>query len=77
MVPILSVAAWAQGSNAAGKADISRLHHGKPDVTGVADPLHAGYVTRRLRWPPVHEWAEQDFKNYQPARFDSTGHCLF
>jgi hypothetical protein len=59
------------------KPEIPHLYDGKPDLSGVWDipytPDMGRGVQGGLPFTPV---GADDFKNYDPAKFDYTGHCL-
>ena len=59
------------------KPEIPRLHDGKPDLNGVWDIPYTNDMGRGVAGGlPFTPLGADDFKNYDPAKFDYTGHCL-
>ena len=59
------------------KTDIPRLHDEKPDLNGVWDIPYTPDMGRGIAGGlPFTPFGADEFKNYDPAKFDSTGHCL-
>ena len=59
------------------KPDIPRLHDEKPDLNGVWDIPYTNDMGRSVPGGlPFTPLGAEDFKNYDPAKFDYTGHCL-
>jgi hypothetical protein len=66
-----------QASSTPGKADIPRLHDGKPDLNGVWQIPYTPDMSRGVEGGlPFTAWGQQEWKNYDPAKFDYTAHCL-
>ncbi len=58
-------------------AEIPRLPDGKPDLNGVWDIPYTNDMSRGVPGGlPFTPLGADDFKNYDPAKFDYTGHCL-
>lgn len=75
----------AVGPAAAATADsgpIPRMPDGHPNFNGIWDHPYVPDVTKdgpnqKGSGPlPFTEWGAANFKNYDPAKFDYTGHCL-
>src|SRR5215475_1779209 len=64
------------------KKDIPRMPDGKPNFNGIYEHPYVPDVTRdgkdqKGSGPlPFTQWGEENFKNYDVAKFDYTGHCL-
>jgi len=59
------------------KTDIPRLHDEKPDLNGVWDIPYTPDMARGVPGGlPLTPLGAEDFKNYDPVKFDYTGHCL-
>ena len=59
------------------KIEIPRLYDGKPDLNGVWDIPYTNDMARGVPGGlPFTPLGAADFKNYDPAKFDYTGHCL-
>jgi len=59
------------------KTDIPRLHDEKPDLNGVWNIPYTNDMARGVPGGlPFTPLGAEDFKNYDPAKFDYTGHCL-
>src|SRR5512147_2589742 len=59
------------------KPEIPRLHDGKPDLNGVWDIPYTADMARGVQGGlPFTPLGAEDFKNYDPTKFDYTGHCL-
>ena len=79
----ITIAIFGAGSLTAQSTDIPRLPNGKPDLNGVWDRPYVPDMSRDAgpaqkgpgTIPFTPEYA-QIFKNYDPAKFDYTGHCL-
>jgi hypothetical protein len=62
---------------ALGGTDIPRLPDGHPDLNGVWQIPYTPDMSRALGGKlPYTPRGEAGFKNYDPAQFDYTGHCL-
>lgn len=73
---LLAACAWAQ-TPAAPKPAIPRLHDGKPDLNGVWQIPYVNDMSRGVEGGlPFTPKGEADFKSYDAAAFDYTGHCL-
>jgi hypothetical protein len=63
-------------------ADIPRMTNGKPDLNGVWERPYVPDMSRNAKNQkgasplPFTVWGADRFKNYDPAQFDYTGHCL-
>jgi len=53
-----------------------RTLDGKPSLSGVWDVPYVPDMSRGVGALPFTEWGEQNWKNYDPAKFDYTAHCL-
>ncbi len=75
-----AAAAYAQTGPAASsdipRSGIPRMPDGKPDLTGVWDIPYVPDMSRGIGALPFTPWGEADFKAYDAAKFDYTGHCL-
>ena len=59
------------------KPEIPRLFDGKPDLNGVWDIPYTNDMGRGVPGGlPFTPLGAEDFKNYDPSKFDYTGHCL-
>src|SRR5690242_13247615 len=57
--------------------EIPRLYDGKPDLNGVWDIPYTADMSRGVPGGlPFTPEGAADFKNYDPSKFDYTGHCL-
>lgn len=71
----------SQGVQAQTK-DIPRMPDGKPNLNGIWDHPYVPDVTKDgpnqkgAGELPFTAWGADNFKNYDPAKFDYTGHCL-
>jgi len=68
----LSAYAWA-GSDA---SSIPHALDGKPSLSGVWEIPYVADMSKGIGALPFTPWGEADFKAYDPAKFDYTGHCL-
>ena len=72
----------AQTGNAAAKASETpagptpRTLDGKPSLSGVWEVPFVPDMSRGIGALPFTEWGEQNWKSYDPAKFDYTAHCL-
>ncbi len=73
-----SIFAWGQSA-----PDIPRMPNGKPNLQGVWQHPYVPDMTQdklpdqKGAGPlPFSAWGADNFKNYDPAKFDYTGHCL-
>ena len=58
-------------------AAVPHLHDGRPDFNGVWEIPYTPDMSRGVEGGlPLTPWGAADFKAYDPAQFDSTGHCL-
>jgi hypothetical protein len=55
---------------------IPRLPDGKPDLTGVWEIPYVQDMSRGIGPLPFTPWGEENFKAYDPSKFDYTAHCL-
>jgi hypothetical protein len=61
---------------------IPRMTNGKPDLNGVWERPYVPDMSRSAKNQigmsplPFTAWGAEKFKNYDPAKFDYTGHCL-
>ena len=53
-----------------------RAADGKPSLSGVWEIPYTPDMSRGVEKFPLSDWGAQDFKNYDPDKFDYTGHCL-
>jgi len=67
-------AAAAKASDTPGPAP--RTLDGKPSLSGVWDVPYVPDMSRGVGALPFTEWGEQNWKSYDPAKFDYTAHCL-
>ncbi len=78
LVALLICAMSAAGQSSA----VPRLPGGKPDLNGVWERPYVPDMSRNgkdQQGPgplPFTAWGAEVFKNYDPAKFDYTGHCL-
>jgi hypothetical protein len=73
------VQVWAQPASGSAPAatEIPRLPDGHPDLNGVWQIPYTPDMSRPLGGKlPYTPRGEAEFKNYDPAKFDYTGHCL-
>jgi hypothetical protein len=62
--------------------DIPRMPNGQPDLNGVWERPYVPDMSRNAKNQigmsplPFTAWGAEKFKNYDPAKFDYTGHCL-
>lgn len=81
-VVVLFLAPFAGAQNPSAPADIPRMSNGKPDLNGVWERPYVPDMSRTAKNQigisplPFTPWGAEKFKNYDPARFDYTGHCL-
>lgn len=77
-----AAAAQTSAPAKAASADIPRLPDGKPNLNGIWDHPYVPDVSKdgnnqKGAGPlPFTPWGADNFKNYDPAKFDYTGHCL-
>jgi hypothetical protein len=70
------------GSSPSAPTDIARMTNGKPDLNGVWDRPYVPDMSRNAKNQagtsplPFTAWGAEKFKNYDPTKFDYTGHCL-
>jgi hypothetical protein len=65
------------GTAQTAKTESPRLYDGKPDLNGVWDIPYTNDMGRGVPGGlPFTPLGADDFKNYDPAKFDYTGHCL-
>ncbi len=80
-VSILCVASALAGLTRA-QSSIPRMPDGKPNLNGVwqhpyvPDMSKDGKDQKGAGELPFTPWGADNFKNYDPAKFDYTGHCL-
>jgi hypothetical protein len=53
-----------------------RTPDGKPSLSGVWDVPYVPDMSRGVGALPFTEWGEQNWKSYDPTKFDYTAHCL-
>jgi hypothetical protein len=53
-----------------------RTLDGKPSLSGVWEVPFVPDMSRGIGALPFTEWGEQNWKSYDPAKFDYTAHCL-
>ena len=53
-----------------------RTPDGKPLLSGIWDVPYTPDMSRGIGALPFTEWGEQNWKSYDPAKFDYTAHCL-
>jgi hypothetical protein len=78
-IQVFGQAAPAKSPHAAAKtegAQIPRMPDGKPDFNGVWVIPYTPDMSKEIGGLPFTALGEQDFKQYDPAKYDSTGHCL-
>src|SRR6202049_2321692 len=82
LVSLIAVIAAVPGSAQSAKGGIPRLANGKPDLNGVWQRPYVPDMSRNGggqqgagELPFTPEYA-QKFKNYDPGKYDYTGHCL-
>src|ERR1700744_2886049 len=82
---VLIFASSAIAQNAPSKVaptEIPRMTNGKPDLNGVWDRPYVPDMSRDAKNQkgtsplPFNESGATTFKNYDPRKFDYTGHCL-
>jgi hypothetical protein len=62
--------------------DLPRMTNGKPDLNGVWERPYVPDMSRSSKNQigmsplPFTAWGTEKFKDYDPAKFDYTGHCL-
>jgi hypothetical protein len=72
----------AQAQPAAPHSNILRMSNGKPDLNGVWERPYVPDMSKDSKDQkgtsplPFTAWGAEKFKNYNPALFDYTGHCL-
>jgi hypothetical protein len=55
---------------------IPRTPDGKPDLIGVWEIPYVADMSRGIGPLPYTAWGEENFKSYDPSKFDYTAHCL-
>lgn len=86
---VLILVAWSTGRPCAAQTpakaagtDIPRMSSGKPDFQGIWDHPYVPDMTqdranqKGAGGLPYTAWGADNFKNYDPAKFDYTGRCL-
>jgi len=74
---VLAISVSMLGQSVAPAATVPHLPDGRPDLNGVWEIPYTPDMGRGLEGGlPLSEWGAADFKAYDPAKFDYTGHCL-
>jgi hypothetical protein len=60
----------------ASSGPVPRMPDGKPDLTGVWDIPYVADMSKGMGALPFTPWGEENFKSYDPSKFDYTAHCL-